>query len=96
MILKIIGISLIVLSLFIGYIINDPYNKELFENGETHMLGLKYMPPCNTFGANATCGLDLLLLIFWAISIMLIVVDSKATADNTNFKAASPKLKQTH
>jgi len=75
MIIRILGITLILSSLIIGWIIPEPYTSKSFENGETHMLGLKYMKPCTPFGVDVTCGYDSFLMVFWVMCLFLIIGD---------------------
>lgn len=46
--------------LFVGWVMPEYY---VVGPGESHILGLKFMPPCSPVAGNATCGYDNLLLI---------------------------------
>ena len=45
-----------------------------FNAGGTHAWGLRFMPACTPFGADATCGYDLLLLLALAVSLIVLMV----------------------
>ena len=51
-----------------GWFMPEKYN---IIEGESHMLGLKFVPPCTPSGINATCGYDL-FFIFIIIIIFFI------------------------
>ena len=64
---------LVVLSPFIiGWTMKEPYTKEECAQG-SHLMGLKFMPPCTPVGGNALCGLDGTFMVFMICLIGLII-----------------------
>ena len=75
MIKAIIGLVVLVLIFVIGWTMEEPYPPEAFENGETHVWGLKFMKPCTPFGSDVSCGFDFILIIIIIILFIFILFD---------------------
>ena len=44
-----------------------------FNAGGTHAWGLRFMPACTPFGADATCGWDLGLMLAFVVSLIVLM-----------------------
>ena len=63
-------ILLVILPFIVGWLMEEPYSKSSFQNGETHFLGFKFMPPCNPFEGDITCGFDVLMIIYFVLLVV--------------------------
>jgi len=45
------------------------------EGNMTSGFGLRFLPPCTPFGANATCGYDILFLLPLGSSFVMVAID---------------------
>ena len=79
-------IILIIGVFFYGWIMPEKYN---IADGESHLLGLKFMPPCTPFGSDATCGYDMLFLfpitIVLIICVMILISPTSQTSPKGDF-----------
>ena len=75
MVLTIRFMLIITIIIFIfGWFVFPEWPPEYYANGESHMLGLKFMPPCKPLtDADCMCGFDPILSLFlglgWAFAI---------------------------
>ena len=71
-------ISLLLIgSVFVyGWFIAEPAEPLCYGKCEnpSHLFGLKFMPPCEPFGVDSTCGADTLLiiplLVIWLVGVI--------------------------
>ena len=63
----------------IGYAMPEYYT---INGTDTHMLGLKFIPPCTPLFGNATCGYDLLFNFYLAFVFLVIIFDLKLYYDD--------------
>jgi len=54
-----------------GWTMPEPYE---VKEGESHLFGLKFMPPCRPFGTDVTCGYDMVFLYPFTIAWLLAII----------------------
>lgn len=55
-----------------------------YNDNETSLWGLKFIPPCEPLGGNATCGVDLVFIVVLLVYVIFLIVFVKEGGKNGN------------
>lgn len=72
-ILIIFEMVIVIAILIYGWTMPEYYPDELFMDGQSHLFGLKFMPPCKPEINTALCGYDWIFILFLVILTVITV-----------------------